>query len=92
MELDSRNVLFADDFTKIPQFSTTAGLGDYLLTETNAGATETLDATENGGVLKGLHTAADPDIIDIISNWGIRLDTLKPLEPIEFGIRCKFND
>ena len=85
-------ILWVEDFTSLPSMSGTEGAADVWLEETNAGATELLDPTETGGVLKGTHTAADPDIISMFWNWGIKLSDLKAGEALEWGFKIKFND
>lgn len=92
LEKGPHTVFWFDDFTTFPSMSGTAGAADVQLDETNAGATELLDPTETGGVLKGTHTAADPDIISMFWNWGIKLSDLKALMALEWGFRIKFND
>jgi len=82
-------VFWFEDFMSLPSMSGTEGAADIYLEETNAGATELLDPTETGGVLKGTHTAADPDIISMFWNHGVKLSDLKAGEALEFGIRMK---
>lgn len=88
--------LWVTDFNTLPTFGA-AGAGDAVLTETNSAATELLDPTEGGGVLKLTHTAADPDIIDIHYSAGPPiLSSGLYVSPgavcLEFGIRAKVSD
>lgn len=80
-----------DDFFTL-NISATTGAADYQLTETAAGATQLLSATESGGVLVLTQAANDNDVIDISANAGVKTSDLKPGEPYKFFCRFRTED
>ena len=88
-----QDVLVWDDFMGF-NMSATAGLADWLLTETAAGATELLDTAAANGILEFTFTATptDEDVIQIQRNSGFQIDSLKANTPFRFGCRFKTAD
>lgn len=84
--------VFFDDFNDGPFTSTTSALGKWTLFETDASATELLDLTVPGGVLKITQAANDNDVVSLIANAGIQVDALKTGETLFFGVRFKTED
>lgn len=88
-----QDILVWDDFMGF-NMSATAGLNDWLLTESAAGATELLDTSAANGILEFTFTATptDEDVIQIQRNSGILVNTLKANTPVRFGCRFKTAD
>lgn len=84
--------VFFDDFNRGIGNNTSAGLDKWFFLETAAGAAQTIDITQNGGVLKLLQTTNDNDVISMQGNAGVQIDALKPGSPFEFGVRFQTAD
>jgi len=82
---------FWDDFNDL-NFSATSALAKWTMLETDAAATELLDLTVTGGVLKLLQDNNDADVISMIANSGIKVSDLKAGESVYFGVRFKTDD
>jgi len=83
--------VFFDDFNDL-NISATAGAAKWELLETDAAATELLDLTVTGGVLKLLQDNNDADVCQLEANAGIKVSDLKAGAPIYFGVRFKTDD
>ena len=83
---------FFDDFNEGLATSTTSALSKWTLLETDSAATELLDLTESGGVLKITQAAGASDVVSMIANAGIKLSDMKAGETLFFGARFKVTD
>lgn len=88
-----RDWQFFDDFNDL-NFSATAGLAKWRLTESAAGATELLDDGAGGGILEFTFTATptDEDVIQLQANSGIKVSDLQANTPLRFACRFKTAD
>lgn len=84
--------IFFDDFNSGLDNNASSGLGKWFFLETAGGATQTIDITANGGVLKLLQTTNDNDVISMQANSGVQTDSLKAGSPIVFGARFQTAD
>lgn len=85
-------IIFFDDFHEGVNTNATTALDKWYFLETQSGATQTVDTTQNGGVLKLLQTTGDNDVISLQANSGFLVNALASGKPLEFGVRFQTAD